>query len=296
VKFVVSEPAARLDVYLSGELGFTRAKIKGLIDGGHVLVEGKVPSKAGIRLRSGEAVEVTVPPPQPSSLIPADIALDILYEDEFLLAVNKPAGLVVHPAAGHWRGTLANALVHHFNKLSNVDAARPGIVHRLDKDTSGILLVAKADAAHLELSRQLKAHEIEKIYQTLVRGKMAHPKGTIDKPIGRHPKDRKKMGVIVSGRNAVTHYRVLEKFSDHTLLECKIETGRTHQIRVHLASIGHPVVGDTVYGGKSDETLASRQLLHAWKIKLKHPETGKMLSLEAPIPEDFESALRQLRR
>lgn len=290
----LSQPQ-RLDLYLVSALQLTRTKIQTLVTRGDILLNGKIPDKAGVRLKGGEVVEVSIPEVKPSSLNAESIPLSILFEDDFLLAVNKPAGLVVHPAAGNWSGTLVNALLYHFETLSNIDPVRPGIVHRLDKDTSGILLVAKQDKAHLELSRQLKEREIDKFYQALVHGKVAHQSGVIDKPVGRHPKNRKKMTVLAGGREALTRYEVLERFKDYTLLVCKIETGRTHQIRVHLSSLGHPVVGDEVYGKKEKDLFAKRQLLHAWKLRLKHPVTGKLMTFEAPLPEDFLLAVQRLR-
>jgi 23S rRNA pseudouridine1911/1915/1917 synthase len=287
------DKSERLDIYLSGVLNFTRAKIKNLVDEGLISIHGKTAKKAGFLLRGGEHIDVFIPEDKPSELKGEAIPLDIFYEDEWLLVINKPPGLVVHPAAGHWEGTLVNALLHHFKALSKIDAGRPGIVHRLDKDTSGLLVVAKTDDVHLELSQQFKSREIEKYYAVLVHGKLSHKEGKIEKPIGRHPRDRKKMSVFAGGRYALTLYRVLEEFSQCSFLECKLETGRTHQIRVHLASMGNPVVGDSVYG-KSDGV--ERQMLHAWKMKFKHPLTGKLLSFEAPLPKDFLDILEACRQ
>lgn len=286
----LSEPQ-RLDVFLSRETHLTRAKIKNLLDEGGVLLNGSILRKAGQLLRGGEVVTFERPSPKPSTLQAESIPLEILFEDEFLLVINKPPGLVVHPAAGHWTGTLVNALLHHFKKLSGVDPARPGIVHRLDKDTSGILLIAKTDEVHVALSRMLKERKIEKTYQVLVFGKVPHQEGVIRKPIGRHPSNRKKMAIVSSGREAVTHFKVRERFKNYTLLECRIETGRTHQIRVHLAGIGHAVVGDTLYGRRENPLDVKRQLLHAWRIRLEHPATKKELLVEAPLPEDFQKTL-----
>lgn len=285
IKVPPLETPQRLDLFLSSHFNLTRSKIQKMIEIGDVRVEGKNSIKPGMNLKGGEVIHLSIRPSEPSALSAEDIPLEILYEDESILAINKPPGLVVHPAAGHWSGTLVNALLHHFKKLSGVDPARPGIVHRLDKETSGILLIAKTDEAHLALSNQLKDRKMEKIYLAVVHGKVKNEKGTIRKPIGRNPSDRKKMAVVRTGKEAITHYRVLKRADNRTLLECKIETGRTHQIRVHLAGIGHPVVGDTVYGKKKGD--APRQLLHAWKATFTHPTSGQRLSLEAPVPPEM---------
>lgn len=288
------QPPERLDLFLSRSLGLTRAKVRHMLDGGNVRVNGKAPEKAGIKLKGGERIEYSIPEEPPLDLKREAIPLSILFEDDSLLAIDKPPGLVVHPAAGHWEGTLVNALLYHFDRLSGIDPARPGIVHRLDKDTSGVLIIAKNDAAHLELSRQFKDREMVKIYAALVHGAAPANDGTIDKPIGRHPKERKKMAVVESGRHAITRYKISRRWKNFTLLECRIETGRTHQIRVHLSSIGHPVAGDPLYG-KFDRALgAERQMLHAWKMRLKHPLTGEPLDLEAPLPADFTALIRKL--
>jgi 23S rRNA pseudouridine1911/1915/1917 synthase len=283
----------RLDLFLSRETGMTRSKIKNLLRDEKIKINGNLPEKPGVLLKGGENLEIICPDPEPSKLEPEPIPIEILYEDQSLLVINKPAGLVVHPAAGHWKGTLVNALLHHFKQLSSIDPTRPGIIHRLDKDTSGLLLVAKNDYSHLQLSKQLKNREIKKDYAVLVYGRIMQNEGIIDKPIGRHPKDRKKMGIIPSGREAVTRFKVLKRFNAHTFLECRIETGRTHQIRVHLSSIGHPVVGDSLYGRKKDD-LADRQMLHSWKIKFDHPETSQEMKFEANFPYDFEKVLMHL--
>ena len=284
----------RLDLFLSRESGLTRAKIKNLLNGSKIFLNGVIPEKAGILLKGGEKLEIILPESEPSKLKPEAIPLDILYEDKDLLVINKPAGLVVHPAAGHWDGTLVNALIYHFNQLSSIYPLRPGIVHRLDKDTSGLLLIAKSDKAHLQLSKQLKNREIKKDYAAIVHGQVPQNEGIIDKPIGRHPKDRKKMAVISShGREAVTRFKVLKRFKSYTFLECRIETGRTHQIRVHLSSIGYPIAGDFLYGSKKDD-LAARQMLHAWKIQLAHPVTFQPVKFEAQLPDDFQKTLMLL--
>lgn len=281
----------RLDLYASRELGWTRAKVKNFLTDGLLRLNREKVRKAGTLLRGGEELEIVLPPPESSTLQEENIPLDILYEDEAILAINKPPGLVVHPAVGHWKGTLVNALLYHWKNLSQVDPGRPGIVHRLDKETSGVLLVAKNEEAHLALSRQFKERKVEKYYQVLVHGKVVLENGVIEKPIGRHPKLRKKMAVVPSGRPAVTRYQVLRRFRNFTLLKCKIETGRTHQIRVHFSSLGHPVAGDTTYGKKSGEPMIRRQMLHAWKITFLHPLQDRTLTIEAPLPADFQSLL-----
>ncbi len=285
----------RLDLFLSRESGLTRAKIKNLLSDNKIFINGGTAEKAGILLKGGEKLEIALPEPESSELKPEAIPLDILYEDKDLLVINKPAGLVVHPAAGHWEGTLVNALIYHFNQLSSIYPLRPGIVHRLDKDTSGLLLIAKSDKAHLQLSKQLKSREIKKDYAVIVHGRISQNEGIIDQPIGRHPKDRKKMAVVSSnGRDAVTRFKVLERFKNNTYLECRIETGRTHQIRVHLSNMGYPIIGDSLYGSKKDD-LAARQMLHAWKIQLAHPITFQPVKFEAQLPDDFQKTLILLR-
>ncbi len=285
----------RLDLFLSRESGLTRAKIKNLLSDNKIFINGGTAEKAGILLKGGEKLEIALPEPESSELKPEAIPLDILYEDKDLLVINKPAGLVVHPAAGHWEGTLVNALIYHFNQLSSIYPLRPGIVHRLDKDTSGLLLIAKSDKAHLQLSKQLKSREIKKDYAVIVHGRISQNEGIIDQPIGRHPKDRKKMAVVSSnGRDAVTRFKVLERFKNNTYLECRIETGRTHQIRVHLSNMGYPIIGDSLYGSKKDD-LAARQMLHAWKIQLTHPITFQPVKFEAQLPDDFQKTLILLR-
>lgn len=286
----------RLDRYLAGSSGLTRARIQALIAAGRVRVGGAV-RKASAVLRGGEQITLTVPPPEPSDLTPEPIPLQVLYEDADLLVINKPAGLVAHPAAAHRAGTLVNALLHRFPNLRGIGGVdRPGLVHRLDKDTSGCLLVAKTDAAHEGLSRQFRARQVRKTYLALVRGSLREPRGRITAPIGRDLRDRKKMGVRTArGREAATAYRVLRALPGATLLEVTLETGRTHQIRVHLAHLGHPVVGDALYGGRPERRaregahgpVAPRQLLHAWRIAFTHPRTGAPVTVEAPPPPDL---------
>ena len=239
-------------------------------------------------------MSVEAPPPEPSTARPEAIPLDILYEDADLIAVNKPPGMTVHPAPGHPASTLVNALLAHCPDLSGIGGVRrPGIVHRLDRDTSGVILVAKNDAAHLALARQLKERTVEKTYLALVEGTPKPPRGVIDAPLARDPRRRERMAVLEGGREASTSYRVVERFSGVSLLEVKPRTGRTHQIRVHFAAIGHPIVGDVVYGKRS--SLLARQFLHAWRIAFDHPRTGERLTLEAPLAQDLEAALAMLR-
>jgi 23S rRNA pseudouridine1911/1915/1917 synthase len=271
----------------------SRSRLARLIDEGHVRVDGaQVPGKR--KVRSGEAVEVCLVPRQEESAFrPEAIALEVLHEDRDVLVVNKPAGLVVHPGSGNWAGTLLNALLHHAPELEHL--ARAGIVHRLDKDTSGLLVVAKNEPAQHSLVKQLAARTVKRTYLALVRGKVDRA-GVVDAPIGRDPRHRTRMAIVKSGgKPAVTHYRVRKALAAHTLLECKLETGRTHQIRVHLASIGHPIEGDPVYGGRAKSTF-KRQALHAWKLEFIHPRSGKAIDFEAPLPEDFRGLIEELRK
>jgi 23S rRNA pseudouridine1911/1915/1917 synthase len=265
----------------------SRSRLARLIDEGHVRLDGRA-AEASTKVRSGEAVEVALAPrPADASNLPEAIALAVVHEDADLLVIDKPAGLVVHPGSGNWSGTMLNALLHHSPEAANLP--RAGIVHRLDKDTSGLLVVAKNEAAQTSLVRQLQARSVKRTYLALARGKVAAA-GTVDAPIGRHPVHRTRMAVVPGGKPAVTHYRVRKRFAAHTLLECDLETGRTHQIRVHLASIGHPLEGDPVYAGKV-RGVFRRQALHAWKLAFEHPRTGKAVRFESPVPADFESLL-----
>jgi 23S rRNA pseudouridine1911/1915/1917 synthase len=243
-------------------------------------------------MKSGEAVEVAlVPRPEELAYRAEEIALSVVHEDEHVLVVDKPAGLVVHPGSGNWEGTLLNALLHHAPNATRLP--RAGIVHRLDKDTSGLLVVAKTEAAQQSLVRQLQARTVKRTYLAVARGVIARD-GTVDAPIGRHPVQRTRMAVVDSGKPAVTHYRVRERFAAHTFIECDLETGRTHQIRVHLASIGHPIEGDRTYSGRA-APIFGRQALHAWKLSFTHPASGKAVAFEAPLPADFENLLAGLR-
>jgi len=292
----------RLDRYLSRVTGLPRSQVQRLINGGRVLVEGRR-LKASAAVLPGQRIRLSIPPPQPSALTPEPIPLEILYEDTDLVVLNKPAGLVVHPAPGHSRGTLVHALLHHCLDLPGIgEERRPGIVHRLDKDTSGVMVVAKTDAAMASLAGQFKGRRVKKSYLALVHGEVKQMEGRVEAEIGRHERDRKRMAVRTrKGREAVTTYRVMQRLDGFTLLQVHPETGRTHQIRVHLSSIGHPVVGDKVYGGTREKKFrvpgsgfrvrAERQLLHAWKLGLFHPKTNEWMEFEAPLPADFASWL-----
>jgi 23S rRNA pseudouridine1911/1915/1917 synthase len=294
-EFTVERSGERLDVFIARRLPeLTRSRVKRLIEDGCVAVAGER-AKPALRLESGQRVSVEVPPPAPSRAVPEPIALDVLYEDADVLAVNKPAGMTVHPAPGHATSTLVNAILAHCSDLSGIGGVmRPGIVHRLDRDTSGVILVAKNDASHRSLARQLKDRTVEKTYVALVEGTPKPAEGVIDAPIGRDPRRRERMSVIVGAREAVTAYRVIDRFAGYALVEARPRTGRTHQIRVHLAAIGHPIAGDRVYGKRTP--LVERQFLHALRIAFDHPRSGERVTLEAPIAPDLDETLRKLRR
>jgi len=294
---VAGRDGERLDVFVARSLpGLTRSRARRLIDEGLVTVDGRLPAKAGAALAAGQRVRVTVPPPEPSELEPEAVPLRIVYEDDDLLVVDKPAGMTVHPAPGHTSGTLVHALLAHCPEIALVgESGRPGIVHRLDKDTSGLIIVAKNEAARGALARQLKEREVEKTYVALVEGRLKEREGVIDAPIGRHQAQRKKMAVVHGGREARTRYRLLREIGGRSLVEVSPETGRTHQIRVHFAAIGHPVTGDRVYGrGRAAAPWLPRQFLHAQRLAFRHPRTGERLELEAELPDDLEQALASL--
>lgn len=266
---VDAECGLRLDLWLGERLTLSRSQIKRLIDQNLVVVN-ELPQKAGYKVQQGDEIEVAVPQAQVPSLEPEPIPLDIVYEDEDLAVINKPKGLVVHPGAGNLDGTLVNALLYHLDELADgSDEERPGIVHRLDKDTSGLMVIAKTNGCYLYLTDQLKDRSVKRHYLALVQGRMSESEGVIEKPIGRHPKDRQKMAVLETGREAKTIYTVQEHFCDHTLVRCQLVTGRTHQIRVHLASIHHPIVGDPLYGLKRNNLGAQSQMLHAFYLALR---------------------------
>ena len=287
----------RLDAFLADRLpDFSRSRIQQLLEQGCILVEGK-PGKKNRRLNPGERILLNLPEPAEADPEPEDIPLDILFEDEDLLVINKPKGMVVHPAPGHERGTLVNALLHHCgDSLSGIGGVkRPGIVHRLDKDTSGLMLAAKTDRAHASLAAQLGDHSLHRVYAALLIGTPRPAEGVVDLPVGRHPRDRKKMAAgVQGGRSAITHYRVLESFPGYSYAECVLKTGRTHQIRVHMASLGHPVAGDPLYGGKCALPLSS-QCLHAREICFRHPVTGEDMTFSCPLPPEFSAILKKLR-
>ena len=288
----------RADAFLARSVqDLTRSAAQKLLEQGMVKRSG-VPLKKNDRLSSGEELELTLPDPEPLDVVPQNIPLDVVYEDEDVIVVNKPVGLVVHPAAGHPDGTLVNALLYHCDEsLSGINGAlRPGIVHRIDRDTSGLLIAAKNDYAHQALAAQLQDHSLYREYEAVCVGGLREDRGTVDAPIGRHPTDRKKMCVDrKNGRPAVTHWTVLERFPGYTHIQCRLETGRTHQIRVHLASIGHPLLGDVVYGAKKPVPGLAGQCLHARRLSFVHPRTGERVTVECPLPAYFTQVLTKLR-
>ncbi len=276
----------------------TRSGAQKLLERGSVTLEGR-PVRKNDRPAPGQVLTVALPQPEPIDVIPQNIPLDVVYEDADVIVVNKPAGLVVHPAPGHPDGTLVNALLYHCgNSLSGINGQlRPGIVHRIDRDTSGLIIAAKNDRAHLALAAQLQDHSLARTYEAVVVGGLKEDSGTVDAPIGRHPVDRKRMAVDrKNGREAVTHWSVLARYPGYTHVECRLETGRTHQIRVHLASIGHPLLGDTVYGAKKPVPGLAGQCLHARRLRFVHPASGETVELECPLPEWFQEILRKIDR
>lgn len=288
----------RLDKYLAEQFPEqTRSYLQKLIKEGQVLVNGKT-VKSGYQLSKGDEVSVTIPKPKELDVEPQKMDLDIVYEDEDVILINKPKGMVVHPAPGHTTDTLVNGLLYHCkDNLSGINGvARPGIVHRIDRDTTGILIVCKNDMSHNSIAAQLKEHSINRRYRALVHGNLKEDTGTVEGPIGRHPVDRKKMAINErNGKPAVTHFTVLERFGNYTLIECKLETGRTHQIRVHMTSIGHPLVGDEVYGPAKCPFKLQGQCLHAMVLGFVHPRTGEYMEFSADLPEYFEDLLKKLR-
>ena len=287
----------RIDRFLSGEdTGLSRSALQGLVAEGHVLCNGRAPAKS-LKLKAGDIILLEIPDAKPIEAVPQEIPLDIVYEDEDVVVINKKKGMVVHPAAGHYTGTLVNGLMHHCkDELSGINGVmRPGIVHRIDMDTTGVLIVCKNDFAHNSIAAQLKEHSITRKYRAIVYGVIKEDEGTVDAPIGRHPVDRKKMSINEkNGRRAVTHYRVLKRFSKYTYIECQLETGRTHQIRVHMASIHHPLVGDTVYGPEKSPFHLQGQTLHAGVLGFIHPRTGEYMEFTAPLPQYFTELLQKL--
>ena len=286
----------RLDKYLSDRLpdAITRSFLQKLIKEEQVTVDGRL-QKANYKLKPEQ---IMIPPAEETAILPEDIPLDILYEDNDLLIVNKPKDMVVHPSAGHYTGTLVNAIMFHCKEsLSGINGEiRPGIVHRIDKDTTGSLIICKNDESHLKIAEQIKEHSVKRIYRGIVSGTLKESEGTVEGNIGRHPIDRKKMALVTKGgKPAITHYRVLEQFKNAAYMEFRLETGRTHQIRVHMASIGHPLLGDTVYGNAKNPYKLNGQTLHAMTIGFIHPTTGEYLEVSAPIPEYFNALIKKLR-
>lgn len=295
-ELTAEESGQRLDKYLAGEMiDLSRSRIKELVQAGEVLVNGKK-SKVSYKVQKGDLIQVTVLPLEPLKLEAENIPLDIVYEDEDIIVVNKPQGMVVHPAVGHPSHTLVNALLYHTRDLADSpEGFRPGIVHRIDKDTSGLLMVAKNAAARESLEKQLAAKSNKRQYLAIVHGNFAEEEGTIDAPIGRNPKDRKQMAVVEKGKSAVTHFKVLEQYQGYSLVECQLETGRTHQIRVHMAYIGHPLAGDPLYGPR--KTLPGHgQFLHAKTLGFEQPSTGEWLEFSVQPPEIFQQTVADLRK
>lgn len=287
----------RLDAWLAERTELTRSAVQKLAEDGRVTAGGK-PLTKNTRLTGTEAVSLLLPEPEAVEIVPQDIPLDVVYEDGDVIVVNKPKGLVVHPAPGHPDGTLVNALLYHCgDSLSGINGElRPGIVHRIDRDTSGLIIAAKNDFAHVRLAAQLQDHTLARTYRCIVTGNLREDAGTVNAPIGRCPADRKKMAVVAGGRNAVTHWQVLERYPGAAYVECHLETGRTHQIRVHMAYIGHPILGDTVYGSKKPVPGLNGQCLHAVGLRFLHPRTGAPVELTCPLPEEFQRQLEKYRR
>ena len=291
-----NDKGKRLDIYIAENFNeLSRTMIKKLIESNNILVNGKS-EKVSYKVQANDNISIDVPEAKETKLKAQEIPLDIIYEDSDIIVVNKPKGMVVHPANGNPDGTLVNAILSICkNSLSGIGGElRPGIVHRLDKDTSGLIIVAKNDKAHINMSEQIKERNVKKTYIALVRGNVPEEEATINMPIGRSTKDRKKMAVTKNGKQAITHFKVLKKYSKYTLLEIKIETGRTHQIRVHMAEIGYPVVGDAVYSNGKNEFGIEGQMLHAYKLEFMHPITNKHMELTAPLPQYFEEILKKL--
>lgn len=284
-----ADKAMRLDEFVKQNAQVTRSRAQKLIEDGHVLVDGLRPTKAGQTLKIGQSVQVEIPAPVQMAAVAQDIPIEIVYQDEYLAVVNKPCGMVVHPAAGNPDGTMVNALLGKLDHLSGIGGElRPGILHRIDKDTTGLLLVAKNDEAHAMLSAQIAAHTMGRVYLALLQGALKQDEGDVDAPIGRHPTDRKKMAIVRGGREAQTHYRVIERLRGATLIEARLRTGRTHQIRVHMASLGHPVLGDPLYGPRKCPVAGlDHQLLHACRIAFNHPKDGARRTFAAPPPDEF---------
>ncbi len=298
-EFIVEEDrkGTRLDVVLSLVIEETsRSHLQKLIDIGRVEVNGEIGTSKKYKVKTGDSIKVTIPEPVHLNVMPEDIPIDIVYEDEDVLVVNKPKGMVVHPAAGNYTGTLVNAILYHCKTLSSINGViRPGIVHRIDKDTSGLLMIAKNDMAHHSLAEQLAAHSITRAYRAVVYHNFQEDTGTVNAPIGRDPKNRMKMAVTkLNSKEAITHYKVLQRFGSFTYIEARLETGRTHQIRVHMAHINHPLLGDAVYGPKKVVLGVESQMLHAKLLGFRHPKTGEYLEFESPLPQEFINVIKKL--
>ncbi|WEV45760.1 RluA family pseudouridine synthase [Streptococcaceae bacterium ESL0687] len=295
MKILIENAGPRLDKALADLTEYSRTVTNELIKTGQVTVNGRV-AKAKYKVQAGDVIEFEPPVEEVLEYLPEDLNLDIIYEDDDVAVVNKPQGMVVHPSAGHPSGTMVNGLMHQIKNLSSINGVvRPGIVHRIDKDTSGLLMVAKNDAAHEKLAAQLKDKSSKRRYLALVHGVLPRDRGMIEAPIGRSPKDRKKQAVVAGGKDAVTRFEVLERFKDYSLISLELETGRTHQIRVHMAYIGHPVAGDPLYGPKKTLTPNEGQFLHAQVLGFEHPTSGEWLEFEAPLPQVFEKAVAKLK-
>ncbi len=292
-----AEENQRVDIYLAQHMGISRSHAQKIIAAGQVLVNKKI-IKANYKVACNDNVEALLAEAQPAEIRPESIPLDVVYEDDHMIIINKPRGMVVHPAAGNYSGTLVNALLEHCQDLSGINGViRPGIVHRLDKDTSGVMVVAKNDQSHLNLALQIKERHASRKYIAIVHRNIKEEQGVINAPIGRHPVDRKKMAVVFSNsKTAITHFRTIERFGNYTVVECKLQTGRTHQIRVHMAHIGHPVVGDPKYGPEKQHFTIEGQALHSAQLSLAHPVTGETMCFSAPLPADMELILANLRK
>lgn len=298
MELICGTAGERMDVFLSQAVpGLSRSGAQNLLESGCVTVNGKTVKK-NYRTCPGDLVSVTIPEPEPLDVKPTQMELPISYEDQDVIVIDKPKGLVVHPAAGHWEDTLVNGLLYaRGDALSGINGVmRPGIVHRIDKDTSGLLIVAKNDLAHTVLASQLKDHTLARTYEAVVVGNLREDSGTVDAPIGRHPTDRKRMAILREGKEAVTHWEVVERYRGYTHVRCHLETGRTHQIRLHMAHINHPILGDTVYGRKKPELGQSTQCLHASRLCFQHPRTGMPFLVTSPLPPYFQEVLEKLKR
>lgn len=285
----------RIDIFLAEALGFTRSRVKSLIDDGNVLYNGEAVTKSGLKVKGGE-ITVTIEEPVSISAEPEDIDIDIVYQDDQIAVINKAQGMVTHPCSGTPNGTLVNAIMYHIKDLSAINGVlRPGIVHRLDKDTTGLIVIAKTNEAHLSLAKQIGEKTAGRYYLALVNGNIKEDEGTIDAPLGRSPKDRKKIAVVPNGKRAVSHFKVVKRYGDYTLVEFKLETGRTHQIRVHAKYINHSVVGDMTYG-KKDAFGLNGQLLHAYKLELTHPKTGERMVFTCDLPDYYKRVLEKLEK